>query len=217
MPTKLKVYGWITNAPHHLGNCPGRRWANQIRIVVAAPSIAAVRRITEPQRLWPGRNWIGGTTANVAEVAAALSKPGAIFYKWDNALHDAPYRELPPAPAARPAPKAPKAKAKLGPEYGAGPNEDFLVAVYLQKAHGEPDHLVRYAEVQAMVGLPWPDPPLTERDLQPVAYAAKMALIKLLLSRRRVAKKHKAVGPNAELLRALNVLHPKTSRREEVL
>lgn len=34
-------------------------------------------------------------------------------------------------------------------------------------------------------GLPIPDPPLTQAEMQPVAFAAKMALIKVLLKRKK--------------------------------
>lgn len=50
-----------------------------------------------------------------------------------------------------------------------------------------PDHLTRRGEVMADVGCPPPDPPLSDAEMQSVAFAAKMAIVKCLRARKAKA------------------------------
>ena len=50
-----------------------------------------------------------------------------------------------------------------------------------------PEHRIRRGEVMADVGLPCPEPPPTDAEMQAVTFAAKMALLKCL--RKRKAKR----------------------------
>ncbi len=70
-----------------------------------------------------------------------------------------------------------------GPDYA---NECMLV-VYTCRASG-PDRFVRVADVMADVGVMWPDPPVTVAEMQPVVFAAKMALLKVLRQRKTKAR-----------------------------
>ena len=59
--------------------------------------------------------------------------------------------------------------------------EEFLLRVCVSRGS---NHLIRLAEVMADVGLSFPDPPVTVEEMQPVAFAAKMALLKVLRERK---------------------------------
>ncbi len=61
--------------------------------------------------------------------------------------------------------------------------EEFLLRVSWGAA---PEHMVHRGQVTADVGLPCPEPPPTSEEMQQVAYAAKMAMLKCL--RKRKAK-----------------------------
>ena len=63
--------------------------------------------------------------------------------------------------------------------------EEFLLRVAWSQT---PDHLIRRGEVMADVGLPPPDPPLTDAEMQKVAFAAKMEMIRCLRRRKKVKK-----------------------------
>jgi hypothetical protein len=56
-----------------------------------------------------------------------------------------------------------------------------------------PDHLVRRGEVMADVGMPPPDPPMTEAEMQRVTHAAKMELLRCLRDRKPTEKKRRAL------------------------
>jgi len=60
--------------------------------------------------------------------------------------------------------------------------EEFILRVAWSSA---PNHFVRCNEVMADVGLPKPDPPPTDEEMQEVAFAAKMAMLKCLRKRKR--------------------------------
>ena len=67
---------------------------------------------------------------------------------------------------------------------GQGPKhaEEFLVSVCY---HQSPEQRIRRGDVMADVGFPCPDPPPTDGEMQEVAFAAKMALIKVLRLRKK--------------------------------
>lgn len=62
-----------------------------------------------------------------------------------------------------------------------GVGEEFLVRVSWSCS---PDHRVQRGAVMADVGLEPPDPPLSDAEMQDVAFAAKMAVLKALRKRR---------------------------------
>ncbi len=66
-----------------------------------------------------------------------------------------------------------------------------MLVVYVCRGGG-PDRLVHVARVMADVGLPWPEPQVTTEEMQPVAFAAKMALIKVLRKSRGTGKRKKS-------------------------
>lgn len=68
-------------------------------------------------------------------------------------------------------------------DQGAIEMEEFLLRVAWSRA---PDHQLRCGQVTADVGLPCPNPPSTNEEMQQVTYAAKMAMLKCL--RRRKSK-----------------------------
>jgi hypothetical protein len=73
--TKLKVYGWTgtRTAAYVDGNSHG-----QTREIVAAPSAAAVRRLTGLTRTeWEHS---GCETGNPSEVETALARPGVVHW-----------------------------------------------------------------------------------------------------------------------------------------
>jgi acetylornithine/succinyldiaminopimelate/putrescine aminotransferase len=81
---ELKVYGW-RNWRH------GTTFHGQTREVMAARSVAEVLRTAGITRAtW---NHGGSITANVAEVALAMSKPGTVF--WQSSKdRNGPWTEL---------------------------------------------------------------------------------------------------------------------------
>ena len=66
--------------------------------------------------------------------------------------------------------------------------EEFILRVAYSRS---PNHLVRCNEVMADVGLPCPDPPPTNEEMQHVTFAAKMALLKCLRERKLKTKKRR--------------------------
>lgn len=92
--------------------------------------------------------------------------------------------------------RAPQGDDVKKPE--AGFNE-FLVVVgynrqlpkYADRAKypmGDPDRNILYGRVSADMGMPPPETELTQSEMQSVAFAAKMALAKVMLARRKKAK-----------------------------
>lgn len=79
------------------------------------------------------------------------------------------------------------------------PYEDCLVVVgynrtlpkYADRAKypmGDPDRMVLFGRVSADTAMPAPEPELTQAEMQSVAFAAKMALIKVLATRKKKAR-----------------------------
>jgi hypothetical protein len=73
-----------------------------------------------------------------------------------------------------------------GPDYA----EECMLVVYVCRASGE-QRFVHVAEVMADVGLRWPDPPITVAEMQPVTFAAKMALLRVLRQRKAAERARK--------------------------
>ena len=63
--------------------------------------------------------------------------------------------------------------------------EEFLVSVCY---HRSPEQRIRRGDVMADMGIPCPDPPPTDAEMQEVAFAAKMAMAKVLASRKRAPR-----------------------------
>jgi hypothetical protein len=63
--------------------------------------------------------------------------------------------------------------------------EEFLLRVCYTTT---PSHCVRHAEVMADMGIEPPDPLPTSDEMQHVAFAAKMAMLKVLRDRKRKKK-----------------------------
>lgn len=78
----------------------------------------------------------------------------------------------------------------------AFPFNEFLVVVgynrslakYRGTPLGDPDRHVMFGRVSADMAMDPPDPPLTDQEMQPVAFAAKMALAKVMSARKRKKK-----------------------------
>ena len=68
--------------------------------------------------------------------------------------------------------------------------EEFLIRVSWSRT---PDHKIMRGMVTADVGLPPPDLPLTDAEMQDVTFAAKMAVLKALRLRKRRTKPSKKV------------------------
>lgn len=79
MARELKVHGFTAMNPHTEGKVKGA----QIRIIVAAHSVAEVMRITGHSRA--DYNWTGAVTANEDEVAQAMAEPGVAYFQTLNA------------------------------------------------------------------------------------------------------------------------------------
>lgn len=94
MPRTLKVYGWLGTYPEGMERPADMAHRVQARCVVAASSVSEVLRISGLRA--SSRGWIS-ETGNVAEIEAAMSKPGQVFYKDDlnYTPGDAPYLEHP--------------------------------------------------------------------------------------------------------------------------
>jgi hypothetical protein len=60
--------------------------------------------------------------------------------------------------------------------------EEFILRVAWSST---PNHLIRRGEVMADVGLPPPDPPLTDAEMQQITFAAKMEALKCLRRRKK--------------------------------
>lgn len=84
----MKVYGWR-------GFKAGMK-NQQARFIVAAPSVAAVLRLTGMTRYTFNND--GCETGNVGEVAQALSEPGVIFYRGLDEWLDEPWAREDPHP-----------------------------------------------------------------------------------------------------------------------
>ena len=68
-------------------------------------------------------------------------------------------------------------------------NEEFLISVCY---HRSPEQRIRRGDVMADMGIPCPDPPPTDVEMQDVAFAAKMALCRMLrLRQRRASQAHR--------------------------
>jgi hypothetical protein len=61
------------------------------------------------------------------------------------------------------------------------PIEEFLIRVSWSCS---PDHLIRRGEVMADVGVAPPNPPLTMAEMQEVAFATKMQVLRCLQARK---------------------------------
>lgn len=53
---------------------------------------------------------------------------------------------------------------------------------------GDPDRNIMFGHVSADMAMDPPDPPLTIEEMQPVAFAAKMALYKVMAKRKKAKK-----------------------------
>ena len=85
MAKQLKVYGWTGMRNESRGP---KNHHGQTREIVAAYSIAEVRRITGMTRAeWEHS---GCETGNANEIQTALAKPGVIFWTSLNARGDSP-------------------------------------------------------------------------------------------------------------------------------
>lgn len=70
--------------------------------------------------------------------------------------------------------------------YAEGFNEFLVVVGYnRQLKPGDPDRFLLQGRVSADMGMPPPVPELTTDEMQSVAFAAKMALAKVMVNRRR--------------------------------
>ena len=74
-------------------------------------------------------------------------------------------------------------KKGQGPDYA----EECMLVVYVCRGSGD-KRFIAEARVMADVGLPWPEPTVTTEEMQPVAFAAKMALLKSLRGRKQPPK-----------------------------
>jgi hypothetical protein len=79
------------------------------------------------------------------------------------------------------------------------PFNQFLVGVYYNRSltkysdrekypMGDPDRYVMFGHVTADMAMDPPDPPITTDEMQSVARAAKMALYKVMMNRKKKVK-----------------------------
>lgn len=59
-------------------------------------------------------------------------------------------------------------------------SDEFLLHVYCSAS---PDHRLQRIKTMADVGVPFPDPPPTQREMEKVTFAAKMAMVRCLQDR----------------------------------
>jgi len=90
--SKLKVYGW-TDAIYgpvraEIEQRSGKR-CDQVRAVVAATSVADACRFGGVTR-YHAKNHMS-VSGNAADIAAAMSDPGAVFVRGNRERDDAPY------------------------------------------------------------------------------------------------------------------------------
>lgn len=79
------------------------------------------------------------------------------------------------------------------------PFNQFLVGVFYNRSlpkysdrkkypMGDPDRNIMFGHVTADMAMDPPDPPLTIEEMQSVAFAAKMALYKVMMARKKAKK-----------------------------
>lgn len=102
MGGKLKVFRWLGSYPRGIERPEGKAHRVQAQCVVAATSKAEAYRLCYGDETRGRGAWLKDTneTGNEHSIAAALSKPGTVF--WQDDLNYAPgenvYREHPDYP-----------------------------------------------------------------------------------------------------------------------